>query len=117
MISALLLYEYLLHVHKDARIMDLWRRIDAAADMYFRDTCVCTCTSITSHQSIHINMMMIIMSMSMMIMIMTIMKTIVMLMLPHEYTSENQTQEWESPEREITTSSCRRHHHHGDAVQ
>lgn len=34
-ISALLLYEYLLHVHKDARIMDLWRRIDAAAEEFF----------------------------------------------------------------------------------
>ena len=34
-ISALLFYEYMLHVHKDARILDLWRRIDAPAEEFF----------------------------------------------------------------------------------
>ncbi len=33
--SCLLFYEYLLHVHKDARILDLWRRINAPSEEFF----------------------------------------------------------------------------------
>jgi hypothetical protein len=31
----LLLYEYLVHIHRDARILDLWRRINAPAEEFF----------------------------------------------------------------------------------
>ena len=34
-ISTLLLYEYLVYVHKDARILDLWRRTKAPAEEFF----------------------------------------------------------------------------------
>ena len=34
-ISALLFYEYMLRVHRDAMILDLWRRIDAPAEEFF----------------------------------------------------------------------------------
>ena len=33
--ASLLLYEYLMHVHKDARILDLWRRITANEEEFF----------------------------------------------------------------------------------
>lgn len=35
MVSLLLLYEYLVRVHKDARILDIWRRINAPAEDLF----------------------------------------------------------------------------------
>ena len=34
-VASLLLYEYLMHVHKDARILDLWRRITANEEEVF----------------------------------------------------------------------------------
>lgn len=34
-ISMLLLYEYLVYVHRDARILDLWRRINGADEEFF----------------------------------------------------------------------------------
>ena len=34
-VASLLLYEYLMHVHKDARILDLWRRITANEEEFF----------------------------------------------------------------------------------
>ncbi|RYY82376.1 hypothetical protein EON63_13470 [archaeon] len=30
-----IVYEYLLHVHRDGRILDLWRRINAPYDEFF----------------------------------------------------------------------------------
>ena len=34
-ISLLLLYEYIVYVHRDGRILDLWRRINAPAEEFF----------------------------------------------------------------------------------
>ena len=34
-LSALLLYEYMVHVHKDARILDMWRRISGPSEEFF----------------------------------------------------------------------------------
>lgn len=34
-LSSFLLYEYLMYVHKDARILDLWRRITANEEEFF----------------------------------------------------------------------------------
>jgi hypothetical protein len=34
-ISSLLVYEYLVYVHKDARILDLWRRVKGSAEEFF----------------------------------------------------------------------------------
>jgi len=34
-LSMLLLYEYLVHVHRDGRILDIWRRINAPAEEFF----------------------------------------------------------------------------------
>lgn len=34
-ISCLCLYEYMVHVHKDGRILDLWRRINGQAEDFF----------------------------------------------------------------------------------
>jgi hypothetical protein len=34
-ISSVLVYEYLVYVHKDARILDLWRRVKGPADEFF----------------------------------------------------------------------------------
>ena len=34
-VSTLLLYEYLVYVHKDARILDLWRRVKGPAEEFF----------------------------------------------------------------------------------
>jgi len=36
--SCLMLHEYLVHVHKDARVVDLWRRIHAPAEEFFLPT-------------------------------------------------------------------------------
>lgn len=34
-VSALLLYEYMVHIHKDARILDIWRRISGPSEEFF----------------------------------------------------------------------------------
>ncbi len=34
-VAALILYEYLINVHKDGRILDLWRRINAPAEEFY----------------------------------------------------------------------------------
>lgn len=34
-LSALILYEYLVHIHRDGRILDIWRRINAPAEEFF----------------------------------------------------------------------------------
>ncbi len=34
-LAALTLYEYLVHIHRDGRILDIWRRINAPAEEFF----------------------------------------------------------------------------------
>lgn len=34
-LGALILYEYLVHVHRDGRILDVWRRVNAPAEEFF----------------------------------------------------------------------------------
>ena len=34
-IASLLLYEYLVHIHRDGRILDLWRRLNAPNEEFF----------------------------------------------------------------------------------
>jgi hypothetical protein len=34
-VSALLLYEYMVHIHKDARVLDIWRRISGPSEEFF----------------------------------------------------------------------------------
>mmetsp|Transcript_19513 Transcript_19513/g.28059 ORF Transcript_19513/g.28059 Transcript_19513/m.28059 type:complete len:1111 (-) Transcript_19513:184-3516(-) len=33
--ALLILYEYMIHIHKDARILDIWRRVSAPAEEFF----------------------------------------------------------------------------------
>lgn len=34
-VSALVLYEYMVHIHKDARVLDIWRRISGPSEEFF----------------------------------------------------------------------------------